>query len=187
MGLFGSTTATAFPWSYGGRLVDATSTPIVGPVNLSAAFFATPAGGPTLATKTLSNVALVDGVFQFTVEFDDADVKQIFADTASPVYVQVTDTTHTKTYPRGLGRFIRVNSRNSTRTCSHCGSLTGPQGLADLVIRQWDCGACGAHHDRDINAAVNTLLSGIGCAIKVLRDITKIIEVSNHDNIRLKK
>jgi transposase len=58
-------------------------------------------------------------------------------------------------------RFLEVPSQYSTKTCSACGSLSGPTGYAGLQVRQWTC-ACGATHDRDVNAAVNTLLAGVG-------------------------
>jgi putative transposase len=47
----------------------------------------------------------------------------------------------------------------STRLCSSCGALTGPQGLDGLKVRQWACG-CGAHHDRDQNAEINIRREG---------------------------
>ncbi|WP_177154965.1 RNA-guided endonuclease InsQ/TnpB family protein [Glycomyces harbinensis] len=47
----------------------------------------------------------------------------------------------------------------STRLCSMCGALTGPQGPADLRVRTWVCG-CGAVHDRDANAEVNIRREG---------------------------
>lgn len=62
----------------------------------------------------------------------------------------------------GGRQFVEVSNRNSTGTCSACGSLSGPSGLAGLKVRTWECVACGAIHDRDINAAVNTLKSGLG-------------------------
>jgi len=65
----------------------------------------------------------------------------------------------------GSGLFIRVMSRNSTKRCSSCGSKSGPTGLHQLQVRHWSC-ACGARHDRDINAAVNTLMLGQGLASK---------------------
>lgn len=68
----------------------------------------------------------------------------------------------------GLGVYIEVPSKNSTRICSNCKALTGPTGWAGLSVREWDCSACGAHHDRDINAAVNTLISGAGLAHETL-------------------
>ena len=64
----------------------------------------------------------------------------------------------------GLGVYVEPDSRNSTRTCSACGALTGPQGWVGLKVREWDCGACGAHHDRDTNAGMNALISGAGLA-----------------------
>jgi transposase len=58
-------------------------------------------------------------------------------------------------------QFLEVPSQYSTKTCSACGSLSGPTGHAGLQVRQWTC-ACGATHNRDVNAAVNTLLAGVG-------------------------
>lgn len=42
----------------------------------------------------------------------------------------------------------------SSKTCSACGCINRDLTLSD---RFWTCGNCGAHHDRDINAAVNLL------------------------------
>lgn len=63
----------------------------------------------------------------------------------------------------GGAQYTEVVSRNSTRTCSACGALSGPQGWAGLSVRHWQCG-CGAEHDRDINASINTLIAGAGTA-----------------------
>jgi putative transposase len=68
----------------------------------------------------------------------------------------------------GLGIYVEPDSRNSTRTCSACGVLSGPTGWAGLSVREWDCGACGAHHDRDTNAGQNALISGAGLAHETL-------------------
>ncbi len=64
----------------------------------------------------------------------------------------------------GFGELIRVSNRNSTKTCSNCGSLSGPSGLDGLAVRQWKCSDCGVTHDRDINAARITFLLGKGIA-----------------------
>jgi putative transposase len=59
------------------------------------------------------------------------------------------------------GRSVRiVSERNTTRTCSSCGALTGPTGLDMCVVRSWMCGECGDTHDRDVNAAKNILAAG---------------------------
>jgi IS605 OrfB family transposase len=56
------------------------------------------------------------------------------------------------------GRTVQVVSeRNTSRTCSSCGSLSGPQGVNGLRVRHWMCCHCGEWHDRDVNAARNIL------------------------------
>lgn len=44
----------------------------------------------------------------------------------------------------------------STRACSTCGAIGEAK---PLNIREWTC-CCGAHHDRDVNAAINILAAG---------------------------
>ncbi len=53
--------------------------------------------------------------------------------------------------------FEVVSESFSTQTCSDCGAIGGPKGIAGLGIRQWTCGHCGSSHDRDVNAARNLL------------------------------
>ncbi|MFD7292346.1 RNA-guided endonuclease InsQ/TnpB family protein [Streptomyces sp. NPDC059897] len=49
--------------------------------------------------------------------------------------------------------FVRIDRfEPTTRRCSACGHVDGPK---PLHVRKWDCPACGAHLDRDVNAAVN--------------------------------
>ncbi|MHB1544117.1 MAG: zinc ribbon domain-containing protein [Gammaproteobacteria bacterium] len=52
-------------------------------------------------------------------------------------------------------------SKYSTKTCSVCGCLSGPTGRDGLVVRDWRCKGRGTHHDRDVNAAQNTLILGL--------------------------
>jgi transposase len=59
-------------------------------------------------------------------------------------------------------QFLEVPSKYSTKTCSACGSLSGPTGYTGLSVRQWVCAVCGTAHDRDVNAAMNTLTAGVG-------------------------
>ena len=51
-----------------------------------------------------------------------------------------------------IGRFVP-----SGQVCSACGVKDGPKPLS---VRTWTCGACGAVHDRDVNAARNILAAG---------------------------
>jgi transposase len=74
--------------------------------------------------------------------------------------------------PTGGTQYYEVDSRNSTRTCSACGCLSGPTGLAGLSVRTWECGECGTQHDRDINAAINTLVAGVGTTLE--RDVRRV-------------
>jgi putative transposase len=46
----------------------------------------------------------------------------------------------------------------SSKQCRHCGALNDALTLKD---REWDCPVCGAHHDRDFNAACNIRDEGL--------------------------
>lgn len=61
------------------------------------------------------------------------------------------------------GRLIEVNEAMTSQTCSCCGAKPPerPTGIAGLGIREWNCSACGAVHDRDVNAAKNILRVGL--------------------------
>ena len=58
-------------------------------------------------------------------------------------------------YSRGfyrIGRFVPTS-----QICSACGTSDRPKPLS---VRGWTCAACGAVHDRDVNAARNILAAG---------------------------
>ena len=56
--------------------------------------------------------------------------------------------------------YIEVDERLTTQVCSACGTRGGPKGREGLVVRDWICSGCGVRHDRDINSAINILVSG---------------------------
>ena len=58
-------------------------------------------------------------------------------------------------------QLIKVKPNYTSQICSNCGYHSGPK---PLQIREWTCPKCGAHHDRDINAAVNILHKGLKAA-----------------------
>lgn len=58
---------------------------------------------------------------------------------------------------------IRINRfYPSSQLCSNCG-VQNPA-VKDLSVRRWTCPACGAEHDRDVNAARNILREGMRIA-----------------------
>ncbi|WPH68580.1 mobile element protein [Stenotrophomonas phage BUCTxx100] len=61
------------------------------------------------------------------------------------------------TVPKIIGVVNRLYP--STQICSHCN--TKSEVKIKLHIREWTCGHCGTHHDRDINAATNILNQGL--------------------------
>ncbi|MGI5324365.1 RNA-guided endonuclease InsQ/TnpB family protein [Actinomadura nitritigenes] len=46
----------------------------------------------------------------------------------------------------------------SSKTCSECGTVSERM---PLQVREWECGGCGARHDRDVNAARNIVAAGL--------------------------
>ncbi len=63
------------------------------------------------------------------------------------------------------GKEVRVVDRwfPSSKRCHCCGHVVES---LPLSIREWDCPECGAHHDRDENAAINILAEGHSVAAR---------------------
>lgn len=71
-----------------------------------------------------------------------------------------------------------VDSQFTTMTCSNCWTKSGPSGLSKLAVRFWECSACGAQHDRDINAAKVILKTGLGWSLDNAGTHTEKSEIS---------
>lgn len=63
---------------------------------------------------------------------------------------------------RAGGYMKEINESFTTITCSSCSARTGPSGLSNLGIREWKCSNCGVSHNRDVNAAINIEILGVG-------------------------
>ncbi|NJR24363.1 MAG: IS200/IS605 family element transposase accessory protein TnpB, partial [Richelia sp. CSU_2_1] len=50
----------------------------------------------------------------------------------------------------------------SSKRCFECGYIVEKM---PLNVREWNCPNCGAHHDRDINAAKNILAAGLAVSV----------------------
>lgn len=66
---------------------------------------------------------------------------------------------------RNGGSTLEVSERNTSGDCSSCGARSGPRGLKDLRIREWQCRDCGETHDRDVNAAQAILARGLASLV----------------------
>jgi IS605 OrfB family transposase len=62
--------------------------------------------------------------------------------------------------------YVEVDSRFTTQTCSVCLERTGPRGWNGLSVRIWECAACGAVLDRDVNSAQVILKAGLGSSLE---------------------
>jgi putative transposase len=81
-----------------------------------------------------------------------------------------------------VGRF-----EPTSQVCSACGVKDGPKPLA---VRTWTCAACGAVHDRDVNAARNILAAGraerlnaCGTGIRPLLGVAAGAEAGTHRSV----
>ncbi len=50
----------------------------------------------------------------------------------------------------------------SSKTCSACGVVVE---TLPLAVREWECAACGTHHDRDVNAAKNLMKIAVSSTV----------------------
>ncbi|MFC6163630.1 RNA-guided endonuclease InsQ/TnpB family protein, partial [Lactiplantibacillus dongliensis] len=58
-------------------------------------------------------------------------------------------------------KFLTIDPRNTTQTCSQCGHIMTGKNKLTLADRKWMCPSCGMLHVRDHNAAKNILAKGL--------------------------
>lgn len=97
----------------------------------------------------------------FSADNHKAIAKQFGKSVASSSHGQLRQMLAYKSSSCGR-KYVEVDSKHTTMRCSVCGEINQQlRGLNKLAVREWDC-ACGAHLDRDINAAKNVLRLGLG-------------------------
>jgi transposase len=112
----------------------------------------------------LSHRLVSENIFiAFTKDKISGIAKRFGKSVASSAHYQLRQMLSYK-MPKSGGTYVEPDSKLSTKTCNECGSQSGPTGLAGLSVRQWVCRDCGVSHDRDVNAAINTLIVGAGYA-----------------------
>lgn len=87
-----------------------------------------------------------------------AGMKKLFGKSASDAGL-ATLVSQIEYKARWYGRSFHKVDRffASSKTCSVCGEKT----QFSLDVREWNCPHCHAHHDRDLNAAINILTKGL--------------------------
>jgi hypothetical protein len=122
--------AGPFPLSYGGRLTDPTGSPVAGPIDLAVHFFRSETGGSSLlgSPVVVPSVTLQEGVFQLTLDLPADDYSAIFPSAETAAYIEITDQTNARTYPRQRFTVVPLAARvpvdGSTVTFDESGRLT---------------------------------------------------------------
>jgi hypothetical protein len=111
-----------------GRITDATGVPPAGPVDLEIKFFDQSSGGKQLGNHVAINgVSLNQGVFQAPIDLSESEKTAIFG-TGKPVYMEVTDATNGRTFPRQLFGAVpyamRIPVDDKTLSFDNSGKLT---------------------------------------------------------------
>ena len=135
--------AAAEELSYSGRLVNANGSPVTGLVDLK--FDVAYSGAPTviICTKTVTGVALSNGVFHVSLDIENSDCSpsKAFEDVLSDVpnnesvILQVTDSTNGKVYPHQAFKSVPLSIQsNIAKTLS----VKGTDGqVLKLVGGKW--------------------------------------------------
>jgi hypothetical protein len=88
---------------YSGRLVDDNGAPVVGPVDMLIHFYTSETGRtPMAAAIGFESIPLEDGVFQVKITLTSQEFHKVFPGLDQATWIQVTDDTNGKTYPRQM-------------------------------------------------------------------------------------
>ena len=86
--------------NYSGRIVNSDGSPKTGSVDLEINFFDSQSGGSQKGTTYLfSATTLTNGSFNLEIVISDSDIPTVL-DSSTDTYIEVTDTTNSKIYPR---------------------------------------------------------------------------------------
>jgi hypothetical protein len=122
--------ASALPFSYGGRLVDDKGAPREGPVDIEINFYDAPSGGSKLGASPyeFASTPLAQGMFAIDLDLPSADLAAIFGSLETPAWIEVTDKSHARVYPRERFSIVpyalRVPVDGSTLGYDASGQLT---------------------------------------------------------------
>ena len=86
--------------NYSGRIVNSDGSPKTGSVDLEINFFDSQSGGsPKGTTYLFSATTLTNGSFNLEIVISDSEMPTVL-NPSTDTYIEVTDTTNSKTYPR---------------------------------------------------------------------------------------
>jgi hypothetical protein len=130
--------ATASGFTYTGRLTQSNGAPLTGPVDLQINFFNTLTDGIPLGSSPyfFAAVTLDEGRFQIQIPLTGTDINLIFPDTNADTFIEVTNATDRKTYPRQRFSLVpyalKVPVDGKTLTFDNNGQLA----VKDLAIEK---------------------------------------------------
>ncbi|MCX6107240.1 MAG: hypothetical protein NTY08_15550 [Proteobacteria bacterium] len=89
-------------FTYSGRLAQGNGAPVEGPIDVQINFYSTSVDGTPLGASPyfFSAVKLDDGQFQIAIPLTGSDASAIFPETGADTFIEVTNATDRKTYPR---------------------------------------------------------------------------------------
>lgn len=106
---FVSSPTLALELQYGGRLAGPSGEPIAGPVDITFRFYRLSSGAEILVSVPVSNVVLVDGLFQATIPLSAEDTERLFEDGDQSVFIEVE--AQGRIYPRQKFSYVPLALR----------------------------------------------------------------------------